>query len=344
MNELAQESALLRERYRSSKDVREKERYQALYLYSADYSKKQIAEIVCRDEDTIKAWVDKWVSDKSIDDNPKGGRPPKIDESDRQKIRELIEENDPKKHGINASYWDCHELQRYFFLKGKGISDDAIRLVLKDMGAHYVKAEIEFAEADIKAQEKFARQFFKDLKNKRDSTVLLFHDEMSVSCSPKKGYGWTFEERLIIRAPQRGGRKRLNCFGAVNPLDGEIVQMTSKESKDTQFVKFLSKIERKYPRKKIRIYLDNLIVHKSWRVQEFLRKRQHMSLKFMPPYSPDLNPQEQWWNYQRSKFLNNRCFYSRHQLATALGGFVRKTQPEQIRSVCSLAPIEKLLS
>lgn len=343
MNELSQESALLRERYKSSKDLREKERYHALYLYSLDYQKREIAEIFCRDEDTIKAWVERWITEKSVSDEPKEGRPAKLENKDKEKIKELIDENNPKKHGINASFWDCRELQKYFSQRGKNISQETIRLHLKEMGARYVKAQLHYSEADIKAQEKFARQFFKDMKTKKNSIVVLFQDEMSVSCSPRKGYGWTFEERLIVNSPQSGGRKRLNCFGAVNPFKGEVTQLTSKESKSFIFVRFLHRIASKYRRKKVWIYLDNLPAHKSWQVSKFLQKNPNIELKFMPPYSPELNIQEHWWNYQRRKFLDNRIFSSRHQLATALSGFVHSTSSEQVMSTCSLEPLERLV-
>ncbi len=343
MNELAQDSALLRERYKSSRDVKEKERYHALYLYSAGYQKIEIATIFCRDEDTIKSWVDKWIEDKSVNDVPKEGRPAKFDEKDKDRVKQLVEENNPKKHGINASIWDCRELQKYFLLKGKNVSEETIRLSLRNMGARYVKAQLHYAEADLEMQEEFARQFFKDMRAKQNSIVVLFQDEMSVSCSPKKGYGWTFEERLIVNAPQKGGRKRLNCFGAVNPFRGELTQLTSSESKSFVLVRFLNKIAEKYRGKRVWLYMDNLPVHKCDAVKEFLQKNKSIELRFIPPYSPELNIQEHWWNYQRRKFLDNHIFRSKHQLATALGGFVRSTPAEQVMKTCSLAPLERLL-
>ncbi|MFH1307200.1 MAG: transposase [Candidatus Micrarchaeota archaeon] len=46
-------------------------------------------------------------------------------------------------------------------------------------------------------------------------------------------------------------------------LKGEIIEMSSKNAKSEVFVRFLRKIEKKYAKKKIRLYLDNLVVHKS---------------------------------------------------------------------------------
>ncbi|MBS7268569.1 MAG: hypothetical protein KIH10_07040 [Candidatus Freyarchaeota archaeon] len=62
----------------------------------------------------------------------------------------------------------------------------------------------------------------------------------------------------------------------------------------------------------------------------------------LPAYSPDLNPQDQWWN-ERRKLLNNRYFATPHQLATAISWFGRNTPSERVTSVCSLTPIGNLL-
>lgn len=50
----------LRKIYRSCKERRFAERWQALYLRALGYLLKDIAVIVARDEDTVSAWVAKY--------------------------------------------------------------------------------------------------------------------------------------------------------------------------------------------------------------------------------------------------------------------------------------------
>lgn len=338
-----EDSQRLRESAKNCKDAKEKIRYLALHAIALGHAVPSVAQIFCVDEATVYRWIERWHEEKNLADKPREGRPAELTEKDREKIKELVKENDPKKHGINAGMWDSKELQRYFLLQGRNISDEAIRRCLKSMGAHYVKAEIGYAEANEKQQERFARRFFNEMKWKPDSVVMLFQDESAVYCAPKKGYGWTFEERLVIKVPQKGGKKKLNCYGAVDPFRGEVLQMTSKEAKALGFIQFLDrKIVKRYPRKTVWMYLDNLPVHKCPEVREYLRKHPNIQLRFLPPYAPKLNPEEEWWNYQRRKLLNTKYFRSPHQLSTALGWFVRRTPRAQVRSICSLAAIEKL--
>jgi len=337
---LEEDRELLRELAAKCRDGKEKIRYLSLHAIASGHEVPLVSEIFCVDESTIYRWIERWQHERNVQDKTKSGRPSAISDKDKERIKNLIEEGEPKKYGINASFWDTKELHLYFQKRGMEISRETLRTCLKGMGARYVKAQIKYAEADIEKQKEFARKFFEEMES--TSGIVIFQDEMSAECSARKGYGWTFEKRLEIKAPQRY-RKRVNCFGAVNIMEGKVIEMTSKEAKAPAFVRFLNKIAVKYSGERIVMYLDNLPVHKSAKVKKFLERHPGMRLEFLPPYSPELNPQEQWWNYKRRKFLNNRNFKSTHHMATSMNRFAKLVPPEQVMSICSLEPLEKLL-
>jgi transposase len=137
----------------------------------------------------------------------------------------------------------------------------------------------------------------------------------------------------------------VNCFGAVNPFNGEAIEMSSGQAKAPAFIRFLqSKLLDRHPKKRIIVYLDKGPVHRSKAVKKFLMENPRLEIRFIPPYSPELNPVEQWWGYKRMKFLNNRSFASQHHIALAMAGFIRNTAPETVLDVCSLEPLQSLLS
>ena len=296
------------------------------------------------DEQTIYNWINKWREERDLSNKPKSGRPSAFTEEEKKELKKLVKENNPKERGINASFWDCTELHKYYLKKGKNVSEDTIERILLEMGAHYVKAQIEYKEADFEVQRKFAMDFLRDMKRRTKATILLFEDEMSVNTSPHKGYGWTFNERLVVRAEQ-SKKRRTNCFGAVNPIDGIETTMTCKIAKAPAFVKFLEKVDKTYKNaEEIWMYLDGSKVHKSNLVKNYLRYNKRIRLKPLPPYSPDINPQEYMWRYSRYKELNNHPFEGVRQLSMSLSWFMKKLEPNVVRSVCSLIPIETLLS
>ncbi len=229
---LENDSNILGDLYKNCKDPKEKIRYAALYAVSRGRDVRTVADIMDVEESTVYDWINKWIFDKNIRDKPRSGRPPKITKDDDKEIRRLIDENDPKKYGINASSYTTKELQLYFAeYRGKFIGEETFRVHLIGTGAHYVKAQLRYKEGDLKKQIEFAQNLVFLLKN-GFFTKILFVDEMSVSTSARNGYGWTYNQRLVVDAPQNHVQ-RANYFGAVEVTEGAIMRNGEKIRKGT---------------------------------------------------------------------------------------------------------------
>lgn len=148
-----------------------------------------VAEIFCVDENTIYEWARRWREKKDLSDEPESGRPSAFNEEERKELKDLVDKSNPQDRGINAAFWDCNGLRNYYLQNGKDVSKDAIRRTLLDIGAHYVKAQFQYKEANIERQRSFASMFFHDVKKLTDAIAMLFGDEMSTCTSPHKGYG-----------------------------------------------------------------------------------------------------------------------------------------------------------
>jgi transposase len=337
------DSNTLGDLYKNCKDAKEKIRYEALYAVSRGNNVRNVANIIAVEESTVYDWIHLWETERTVSDKPRSGRPSKLTEEDENEIKELIDENDPKKHGINAMSYTTVELQEYFMkFHSKYIDEETFRAHLRKMGAHYVKSQLRYKEADQEKQLEFARNFY-DLSTNHEFTKVLFIDEMSVSTSAHNGYGWTFDQRLVVDAPQKDV-ERANYFGAVEISHGEIIETVRESAKTPSFMQLLYKIEKRYSDDKILIMMDNSTVHHDRRVAKFFNKRENMKLLYMPPYSPTINPEEYVHNYLRNKLLNNHNFKSIKQIGHLIGHFVRNMDSETIRSIAPLSPIEALLS
>ena len=340
---LESDSNILGDRYKNCKDVKEKIRYEALYAVSRGNEVKTVARIIDVEESTIYDWIKKWITEENVSDKPRSGRPPSITEEDEEEMRRLIDENNPKEHGINAMSYTTVELQEYFMkFHSKCIDEETFRAHLKKRGAHFVKAQKRYKEADEEKQIEFARSFGHIAVN-YGFTKIVFIDEMSVSTSAHNGYGWTFNQRLIIDAPQRN-KIKANYFGAVEVLDGKVIEIVRKSAKVDSFMLLLKKINDTYPDDKMLICMDNGRVHHAGKVYDFFDKRERIKLLFLPPYSPDINPEEYFHNHLRNKLLNNHNFKSTKQIGRVISNFVKRLSPETVRSIATLLPIEALLS
>jgi transposase len=340
---LEEDEPLLRDLLKKCKDVKEIERYAALHGVSVGVSVSQISRILDVEESTIYDWINKWTSERSIKDKPRSGRPPLITKEDEKEIKDLLDENDPKKHGINASSYTTAVLQEYFLkIYGRLIDEETFRVHLRRTGARYVKAQLRYKEADERKQIEFARNFL-TLATTYGFARILFIDEMSVSTSARSGYGWTYGQRLVVNAPQ-SNNERANYFGAVEVSEGEVIETVRKDAKTPSFLFLLHKIEQRYPNDKTLVMMDNSKVHHGGRVAKFFEKRENMKLLFLPPYSPEINPEEYMNGYLKHRLLDNRNFRSVRQIGHAISRFVKRLKPEEIKDTATLIPIEALLS
>ena len=92
-----------------------------------------------------------------------------------------------------------------------------------------------------------------------------------------------------------------NVFGARSHRS--FVFSFSERKKQRDFVRFAAKFSRRWG--KVLLFVDNGPCHHGKIVDRFLRLHaKTFKLAFFPPYSPDLNPQEQCWKPARKKLSN----------------------------------------
>ena len=60
-----------------------------------------------------------------------------------------------------------------------------------------------------------------------------------------------------------------------------------------------------------------------------MRLTENMRILFLPPYSPELNPQEHVWDKLREKFFHNRAFDSLDALETHLESALKNLESNQ---------------
>lgn len=111
-------------------------------------------------------------------------------------------------------------------------------------------------------------------------------------------------------------RRSISLFGAVNLRSGRLLTMTTSPFDAESFEAFLRYLDAHRNRRcRMRLILDNAAYHKAEDLQPYLQSVQHrMSLDYLPPYSPELNPVERVWKLLRRLRLHNRYFPSLEKL------------------------------
>jgi transposase len=90
-------------------------------------------------------------------------------------------------------------------------------------------------------------------------------------------------------------------------LTGQLVVNFAEKGNTKSFKKHLRAVLKAYKDKeKIIIYVDNVSFHHAKVLELFLAVHPKLEIRYLPAYSPDMNPVERVWWYMRKKITHNR--------------------------------------
>jgi len=99
-------------------------------------------------------------------------------------------------------------------------------------------------------------------------------------------------------------REFVYVYGAVSPLQGELDWRLCREMNTVRMAEFLAQVSRAHEGEFIVMVLDGASSHKC----KDLSIPANIRLLPLPPYAPELNPQEHVWDELREKEFPNRVF------------------------------------
>ncbi len=133
--------------------------------------------------------------------------------------------------------------------------------------------------------------------------------------------------------PATGQRFGMNLISAISPR-GEFRFMTVEGRMNSEkFIGFLKRLIYNAPRP-VFLIVDRHPAHRAKQVREFVRSTEgRLRLFFLPPYAPDLNPDEHVWNHLKNHGVGKRAIRSREQFREIVLGHMRSLQrlPDVIR-------------
>lgn len=113
--------------------------------------------------------------------------------------------------------------------------------------------------------------------------------------------------------------EKLSTIGAITS-DGRFFQHTKSGAIRSEDVsRFFQHLLRQIQGELV-VVLDNAGIHRSKATQAFVAHHERLSLVFLPPYAPELNPIELVWAYVKRNVLGNFCARSVSALKEKLRG------------------------
>jgi len=132
---------------------------------------------------------------------------------------------------------------------------------------------------------------------------LMYQDEAGFGRINKPKACWCGDGvRPVV--PCHRVREYVYAYGAVSPIDGQMVSLVLPKSNTECMNIFLAEVSKRYPNDYILMVCDNAPWHKS----QGLNIPENIELYPLLPYTPELNPIEMIWDELREKFFRNDFF------------------------------------
>jgi len=121
-------------------------------------------------------------------------------------------------------------------------------------------------------------------------------------------------------------------FAAVEPKTGASVALQAPTVNTETMSVFLKMLSRKL-RKKDQAVL--IMDQAGWHKAKRLVIPANITVLYLPPYSPELNPIERLWSYLRSHFLSNRAYEDYDHMLDEQAKAWQTLTPTLLKSVCA---------
>lgn len=236
------------------------------------------------------------------------GPEPKLSEKQRQQVKRWILGKDPRQYGFDYGLWTRRLVQKLIEEKfGVELGLTAVGRLLASLEITPQKPLRRAYERDPVAVELWVEETYPKLKKRaqRLGAKIFFLDEAGFQSDPPLGrtYGLKGQTPVVQTS---GQRQSLNVISAVNAR-GEFWAATDTGKLNAEsFVAFLQNFVqgRAY---KVLLVVDGHPAHKAKLVKSYVQSLAGgLELHFLPPYAPDLNPDEFVWSHMKTNGVSKK--------------------------------------
>ena len=296
---------------------RARRRAHSLVLSSQGFPIKDIAKIYQVDRDTVATWIKKWEKDAmgSLYDKPRSGRPSKLTKKEQDIARQYMTE-DPR----------CLKrvVERLHQKTKKRLSISSLKRLAKKARLRWKRVRRSLKSLrDPQAFATYQREL-EALQQQEDrgKVALYYFDESGFSLEPCLPYAWQ-ETGKVIEVPSRKSG-RINVLGFMNRKN-DLHAYTFAQSITTDVVIACMHAFCKTIKQKTIVVMDNSSIHTSEAFVECIPKwkKKGLIIKYLLPYSPELNLIEILWRQIKYLWLPFAAYACMKTLRKALENILK---------------------
>jgi len=248
------------------------------------------------------------------------GRPQKVSPIQKRLLALTVRDDTPANWGLGVKLWTLHHIKKVAELYlGMSLSLPTVRNIMRDIGFTPQRPLHRAYEQDPALVEHWLEVELPALRKRAEAegAKLMFGDEASMRTDYHTGTTWAPRGQTPV-VESTGNRQVVNMISAVSTA-GELQFMLINGSGNSYtFKDFLEKLVHD-SEKPIFLVVDNHSSHKSKLVMDYVKSTKgKLELFYIPPYAPQLNPDEQVWKNVKGQAAK-RCPFDVREMR----GFLR---------------------
>lgn len=288
-------------------------RAQVLLLYDEGRTTHPIVAAVGYDASGVRKIRQRFEDNglASVRDRRRDSRPWIIDDDRLEALRQLLTAT-PQAVGRRRPTW-TRELMADTLAERTGVrpSLSTITRMLRRLGARLGRPKpIVLCPWSKRRKNRRLRELRQLAEHPPRGEVVVYADEIDIHLNPHIGRDWMLPgiQRRVVTPGQNYKRY---VAGALDASSGRVHWVTHTQKTTDLFIMLLGELYRAYRRaRRIHVILDNYVIHKTVQVDRVLahQARGKIVLHFLPPYCPDHNRIERFWQDLHANVTrNHRC-------------------------------------
>lgn len=274
-------------------------RMQGVKMVRSGYSVADVAALFCVSTRAVFNWLAAFAEggQNALVAKEGAGRPPKVSPEQMRWIANAVRNNTPNQLRFEFGLWTLRLIgeliERQFGLR---LSLPTLGKIMAQLGFSPQKPLYRAYEQDASLVQHWRASELPRLRARARArgAQLLFADEASMRSDYHAGTTWAPRGQTPV-VPATGQRSSVNMISAIG-MGGQLqFMLVDGRTTAETFKQFLEQLMLG-AEQPIMLVVDGHPVHKAKLIKEYVEQTDGMlELHYLPPYSPQLNPDEQVW-------------------------------------------------
>ena len=298
----------------------------------------QVAKALGVQRSTLFGWLARYRRGgwQALDAHKRGGRPPKLTAKMLEWVYDTVSTKDPQQLQFPFALWTSMMVVELIWRKYQiRLSRASVCRLLNQLGLSPQRPLWRAFQQDPKSVERWVKKEYPKIRAlaRRHKADIFFGDEAGLRSDFHSGRTWALRGQTPI-VSTTGARFGSNVISAISPRGSMRFMVFEGKFNTDVFIDFLKRLIHNWPHP-LFLIVDGHPVHKGAAVAKFVAASEgRLRLFRLPPYSPELNPDEQVWNHLKNQGVGKHSIAGPAHLKALILSHLRKLQklPSLVRS------------